>query len=113
MPDYFGFNDGSNRSMIVPLYARAIGATQDEVNERSRTLGSKQEGYYRMLGKAREWGHCVVWWDDVKRGRVFKLKYNPKHSARNANAPPRNWEEMNTPAPPPGVTPSTWEGRSI
>ncbi len=113
MPDYFGFKEGSHRSMIAPLYARRIGATQEEVNERSKELPSPQEDYYRMLGQARKWGHEVVCWDDPQRGRVFKLIYNPNHSGPSGDAPPSNWREMNRPAPPPGVIPRPWEGRSI
>jgi hypothetical protein len=112
-PDYFGFKSDSNRSRIAPLYARKVGATQAEVNELSKTLPSEQEGYYRMLGQAKRWGHAVVWWDDPGRGKVFKLIYNPNHSGPRGSAPPSNWKEMNRPDPPPGVIPKAWDGKSI
>jgi DNA-damage-inducible protein J len=108
--DHFGFL--GFRAAIAQLYARPEGAAQEEVNQAARTLGSPQVGYINMLHKAKEWGHDVVSWNDPARGgKVYKLVYNPGHSARSKLDPPANWEEMNVPKTPPGVTPTPFVGR--
>jgi hypothetical protein len=112
MPDYFGFKSGSDRSTIAGYYALQKGATQDEIDEKG--IGGTL-GHYRMLGQAKKWGHKVWTWDDPRRPgtKVFKLEYDPKHSARGAAPPPLNWQQMNIPTTPPGVTATLWDGKSI
>jgi DNA-damage-inducible protein J len=108
--DHYGFL--GFRAAIAQLYARPEGATQEEVNQAARALGSPQVGYINMLHKAKEWGHGVVSWNDpVRGGKVHKLIYNPSHSARSKLDPPANWKEMNVPKAPPGVTPTPFVGR--
>jgi addiction module RelB/DinJ family antitoxin len=100
------------RAAIARLYARPEGATQDEVNQVARALGSPQVGYINMLHQAKKWGHVVVSWNDPSRGgKVHKLIYNPGHGARSTVDPPANWEEMNVPKVPPGVIPTPFMGR--
>src|SRR5262245_48962989 len=86
---YFGFR--GNRAAISLLYARPEGASQPEVNDASRALGSRQENYLNMLHQAMKWGHRVYVWDDAARGgKVYKLLYNPHHSGPGAIDPPGN-----------------------
>jgi DNA-damage-inducible protein J len=108
--DHFGFL--GFRAAIAQLYARSEGATQEEVNQAARAIGSPQVGYINMLHKAKEWGHGVISWNDpVRGGKVYKLVYSPRHSARSKLDPPTNWKEMNVPKAPPGVTPIPFVGR--
>jgi DNA-damage-inducible protein J len=108
--DHFGFL--GFRAAIAQLYARPEGATQKEANQAARALGSRQVGYINMLHVAKKWGHGVISWNDTSRGgKVHKLLYNPGHSARSKLDPPANWEEMNVPKTPPGVTPTPFVGR--
>ena len=91
---YFGFS--GIRAAVGPLFARSVGATQKEVNEFVRTQNlTEQVGFYNMLDSANRWGHTVVSWDDPKRGKVFKLIYNPDHFATKATEPPENWGDIN------------------
>ena len=106
--NHFGFT--GNRSAISLLYARREGATQGEVNEAGKALGSRQKNYLNMLHKALEWGHRVEVWDDpVRKGQVYKLFYNPNHSGPGAVSPPNNWKEMNIPKLPLGVNPTPYK----
>jgi addiction module RelB/DinJ family antitoxin len=108
--NYFGFR--GNRAAISLLYARAEGASQVEVNDAGRALGSPQENYLNMLHQAIKWGHDVSVWDDAARGgKVYKLFYNPKHSGPGAVEPPDNWREMNKLQVPPGVRPTPYRPR--
>jgi DNA-damage-inducible protein J len=87
--NHFGFR--GNRAAIALLYARPEGATQVEVNEAGRALGSLQMNYLNMLHQAIEWGHKVVVWDDpVRGGKVYKLIFNSHHSGPGAVDPPPN-----------------------
>jgi addiction module RelB/DinJ family antitoxin len=102
--NYFGFR--GFRAAISHLYAAPQGATQAKVNEAAAALGSPQKNYLNMLSQARKWGHEVIFWSDPARGGlVYKLIYNPDHSAPGSVEPPSNWHEMNAPELPPGVTP--------
>jgi DNA-damage-inducible protein J len=106
--NYFGFR--GNRAAISLLYARSEGASQAEVNEVGRALGSPQENYLNMLHQALKWRHEVSVWDDPPRGgKVYKLFYNPNHNGPGEVAPPDNWKEMNKPKIPPGVTPISYQ----
>jgi DNA-damage-inducible protein J len=108
--NYFGFR--GNRAAISLLYARAEGASQGEVNDAGRALGSPQENYLNMLHQAIKWGHEVSVWDDAMRGgKVYKLFYNPKHSGSGAVDPPDNWREMNMLKIQPGVRPTPYHPR--
>jgi DNA-damage-inducible protein J len=108
--DHFGFS--GYRAAIACLYARPEGATQFEVNQAAWELGSTQSGYFNMLRQAKNtWKHDVCYWDDPSRGRVYKLIFNPNHSAGRAIDPPSNWREMNVPSAPPGVKPSSYKSR--
>jgi DNA-damage-inducible protein J len=99
---HFGFR--GYRAAIAVLYARPEGATQVEVNQAARALGSPQKKYLNMLHQAIEWGHSVFVWDDpVRGGKAYKLVYDPNHSGPGAVDPPANWREMNVPKTPPGV----------
>jgi addiction module RelB/DinJ family antitoxin len=101
--NYLGFR--GYRAAIAARYARPEGATQAEVNQAARSLGSPQKDYRNMLHQAIKWGHKVIVWDDPARGgKVYKLIYNPNHSGPGAVDPPRDWREMNTPKTPPGLT---------
>ena len=102
--DHFGF--AGYRAAIACLYARPEGANQDEANEAAATLGSSQKGYFNMLRQAQRWGHRVLTWDDLTRGTVYKLVYEPSHTALRPVAPPSNWKQMNQ--TPYGVTPRMW-----
>jgi hypothetical protein len=108
MPDYLGFSDNSQRSRLAPFYHRRIGATQDEIDTEARRLGIHWRGKYNMLDKADEWGHEVWTWDDPRRGRVFKLVYNPNHSGPPGGPRPANWEDMNILDVPSGIVPQRW-----
>ncbi len=103
--NYFGFR--GNRAAISLLYARVEGASQVEVNDAGRALGSPTKNYLNMLHQAIEWGHEVFVWDDADRGgKVYKLLYNPKHGAPRAVDPPANWRTMNE--MPRGVSPTPY-----
>ena len=102
--DHFGFH--GYRAAIACLYARPGGASQDEVNEAAAELGSPQKGYYNMLPQAQRWGHRAVEWDHATRGHIFKLIFNPLHTARTPVAPPANWAQMNQ--TPHGVKPAPY-----
>ena len=109
MPDYIGFQDNSQRSQLVPLYARQKGATQEEIDAEARRLGVRWRGKYNMLDQADEWGHEVWTWDHPGRGRVFKLVYNLNHiGPKGGRRPPANWQQMNILDVPPGITPVRW-----
>jgi len=108
--NHFGFR--GYRAAIAVLYARSEGATQVEVNQAARALGSTQKNYLNMLHQAIEWGHSVFVWDDpVRRGKAYKLVYNPRHSGPGAVDPPANWREMNVAKTPPGVTATPYKPR--
>jgi addiction module RelB/DinJ family antitoxin len=108
--NYFGFR--GNRAAISLLYARSEGASQLEVNNAGRALGSPQENYLNMLHQAIKWGHKVFVWDDPTRGgKVYKLSYNPSHSGPGEVDPPDNWKAMNALKTPPGVTPTMHRAR--
>jgi len=98
---YFGFKE--KRAIAGALYARPQGASQDEVNTFMQEL-TCQKGFYNMLDQANQWGHEVATWDDPARGRVFKLIYNPSHSAKRATNAPPNWMDLNRCSVPPGAT---------
>ena len=110
--DHFGFS--GYRAAVACLYARSEGATQSEVNEATRELGSRQSGYFNMLRQAKnKWKHDVVVWSDPTRGgKVYKLIYNPSHCAPRAVDPPPMWKEMNAPRTPPGVKPIPYRPRA-
>jgi addiction module RelB/DinJ family antitoxin len=110
--DHFGFS--GYRAAIACLYARPEGATQMEANEAARLLGSLQSGYFNMLRQAKnKWKHDVVVWDDPAReGKVYKLIFNPNHSAPHSVDPPPEWREMNVPKAPTGVRPTPYKPRS-
>jgi DNA-damage-inducible protein J len=110
--DHFGFS--GYRAAIASLYARSEGATQAEVNQAARELDSPQSGFYNMLRQAKNrWKHDVICWDDPARdGKVYKLIYNPCHSAPQAVSPPPNWRKMNAPMTPRGVKPIPYSPRS-
>jgi addiction module RelB/DinJ family antitoxin len=110
--DHFGFS--GYRAAVACLYARSEGATQAEVNQAARELDSPQSGYFNMLRQAKnKWKHDVVAWDDPTRGgKVYKLIYNPSHSAPRAVDPPPTWKEMNAPKAPPEVEPIPYKPRS-
>ncbi len=97
---YFGFL--GKRAKAARLYARRQGATQEEVNAFMRQF-TNQEDFYNMLDQANEWGHRVATWDDQTRGKVFKLIYNPHHSAKRAVTPPTDWQSLNVCDAPPGA----------
>jgi DNA-damage-inducible protein J len=101
--DHFGFS--GYRAAIACLYARPEGASQAEVNQAARELDSPQSGYFNMLRQGKnKWKHEVVTWNDPSRGgKVYKLIYNPSHSAPHAVDPPPNWRTTNTPITPSGV----------
>jgi DNA-damage-inducible protein J len=106
--NYFGFR--GNRAAISLLYARSEGASQAEVNEVGRALGSPQENYLNMLHQALKWRHEVSVWDDPLRGgKVYKLVYNPNHNGPGAVAPPDNWKEMNIAKISSGTTPIRYQ----
>ena len=106
--NHFGFR--GNRAAISALYARS--ATQHEVNEASRALGSPQEYYLNMLHQAINWGHKVwVWHDPARSGQVYQLVYNPDHIGPGSVAPPDNWREMNVLKAPGGATPKPYRPR--
>ena len=101
--DYHGFS--GYRAAIACLYARPEGASQDEVNEAAAELGSTQKGYYNMLHQAVAWGHTVTVKDHATRGTVYKLYYEPSHTAPRKVAAPSNLVQINqtpgeTPLPP-------------
>jgi addiction module RelB/DinJ family antitoxin len=104
--DHFGFL--GLRAAIACLYARTEGATQAEVTNVSAALGSPGQKYLNMLREeAPRWRHSVVVWPDPARGgKVYKLIYNPNHSAKESIDPPANWKKMNVPKAPPGVVPT-------
>jgi len=105
---YFGF--AGNRAGMACLHSRSEGASQSEVNEVSARLGSPQEGYLRMLDQAIKWDHRIVEWEYKKRGgKVYKLIYNPNHTARKAAEPPDDWKERNKAKAPPGATVQPWK----
>jgi DNA-damage-inducible protein J len=110
--DHFGFS--GYRAAVACLYARSEGATQSEVNEAARELGSPQSGYFNMLRQAKnKWKHdVIVWGDPTRGGTVYKLIYNPSHSAPRAVAPPATWKQMNAPRTPPGVKPILYRPRA-
>ena len=110
--DHFGFS--GYRAAIACLYARSEGATQSEVNEAARELGSHQSGYLNMLRQAKnKWKHdVIVWGDRTRGGKVYKLIYNPGHSAPRAVDPPPMWKEMNAPRTPPGIKPIPYRPRA-
>jgi TIR domain len=101
--DHFGFS--GYRAAIACLYSRPEGATQNEVNAAAKALGSSQSGYFNMLRQAKhKWKHDVLMWDDPARdGKVYKLVFNPTHSAPRAVDPPPDWKSMNVAKTPPGV----------
>jgi addiction module RelB/DinJ family antitoxin len=107
--DHFGFS--GYRAAIACLYARPEGATQAEANQAAHGLDSTQSGYFNMLRQARnKWKHDVVVWEDPKRGgRVYKLVFNPNHSAPRAVDPPSNWRAMNVAATPLGAKPKPYK----
>ena len=105
--DHFGFS--GNRACMACLYSRPGGATQREVNEVSANLGSSQRNYLNMLRAAQKWGHQVVVWHDKRRGgKVYKLRYNPAHTANSDVLPPDNWKEANRIGVPPAAMLSEW-----
>jgi addiction module RelB/DinJ family antitoxin len=110
--DHFGFS--GYRAAIACLYARSEGATQSELNEAARELGSHQSGYFNMLRQAKnKWKHdVIVWGDPTRGGKVYKLIYNPSHSAPRSVDPPPMWKEMNAPRTPPGVKPMPYRPRA-
>ncbi len=111
--DHFGFS--GYRAAIACLYARPEGATQAEVNQAAWELGSNQSGYFNMLRQAQnKWKHSILFWDDPARdGKVYKLIFNPDHSALRSVDPPSNWKQTNVPNAPPRVKPLPYKTRSI
>ena len=108
--DHFGFS--GRRAASACLYARPEGATQAEVTQASAALGSPGQKYLNMLREeAIRWGHDVVVWSDPARGgKVYKLIYNPNHSAKESIDPPADWKRMNVPNAPRGVSPIPFLG---
>jgi hypothetical protein len=108
--DHFGFS--GLRAAIACLYARPEGATQAEVTQASAELGSPGQKYLNMLREeAIKWGHDVVVWNDPGRGgKVYKLIFNPSHSAPRSVDPPDNWRDTNAPKVPSGITPGALSG---
>lgn len=105
--DHFGFS--GKRACMACLYSRPVGATQREVNDLAAQIGSPQKGYLNILRNAQKWSHKVVVWDDDTRGgKVYKLIYNRAHESNRAVSPRDNWEEANQVSAPPGVTISEW-----
>lgn len=100
------------RAAIAALYTRPEGATQAEVNQVARALGSPQKNYLNMLHQAIKWGHKVIVWDDpVRGGKAYKLIYDPNHGGPGAVDPPRNWKELNVPQTPPGAKATPYNPR--
>jgi DNA-damage-inducible protein J len=110
--DHFGFS--GYRAAMACLYAKPEGATQEEINQAARELDSPQSGFYNMLRQAKNrWKHDVICWDDPARGgKVYKLIFNPRHSAPQTVSPPLNWQKMNTPIIPLGVKINPYSPRS-